>query len=207
VRTADQDQGPLSSALEALAAERASSCLLDAAGRFVAVNAAWDRFAHENGGGTGCLGARLVGTAYASHVDGAAPRAKLEEELARSLGGASFGVDSECNSPDTLRLLRTHHVPVRGTDDDAVVGVMLVHAVVHEAPMGAARPILPPDEARYRRGDGLVLMCSCCRRVHRAGSVGLWEFVPAYLESPPVPVTHGFCAPCFLQFGAGSDPR
>jgi hypothetical protein len=88
---------------------------------------------------------RLVGTAYVSHVDGAAPRAKLEEELARSLGGASFGIDCECNSPETLRLLRTHHVPVRGSDD-AVVGVMLVHAVVHEAPMGTARPILPPDE-------------------------------------------------------------
>jgi hypothetical protein len=196
----------LCSALEALAVEHASSCLLDASARFVAVNLAWDRFALLNGGGATCRGESLLGSAYPAHVEGEAPRARVEQELARSLAGESFSVDSECSSPEVLRLLRTQHVPVR-RDDDAVVGVLLVHTVVQEGPMRSARPLAPPDEALYRRADGLVLVCSCCRRVHRVGSVGRWDFVTAYVERPPVPVSHGFCEPCLLQFGAGSARR
>lgn len=205
MRKAQPTEDALCSALEALAIERASACLLDRRGRFVAVNRAWDRFAVENGGAETCRGERLLGSEYRAHVEGEAPRARVEDELARSLGGESFGVESECSSPHQLRLLRTQHVPVRD-GDDVVVGVLLVHTVVHEAPLESVRPLLPPDELLYRRRDGLVLMCSCCRRTHRVGSVGRWDYVPAYVTRPPAPVTHGFCEPCFLQFGAGS-PR
>lgn len=194
----------LGHALEALAVERASACLLDASARFVAVNRAWDRFAVENGGEATCRGEHLLGSEYPRHVDGEAPRAKVERELARALSGESFSVDSECSSPQVLRLLRTQHVPVRQPDEDRIVGVLLVHTIIHQGPMQAVRPLLQPDDAAYRRLDGLVLMCCNCRRVHRVGSVGRWDFVPAYLERPPVPVTHGFCEPCFLQFGAGA---
>jgi hypothetical protein len=200
VRAGDPAEEPLSTALDILGRERVSSCLLDLEGRILAVNDAWDRFARENGGEARCLGARLVGSAYASHVEGAAPRAQVEEALSRALGGKSFAVESECSSADRLRVLRTQHVPVRRADD-AVVGVLLVHATVHDAPMGEVRPLLPPDDASYRRDDGLVLMCSCCRRVQGRQAPERWDFVPAYLERPPHPVSHGFCEACFLQYG------
>lgn len=193
----------LCSALEALAVERASSCLLDASGRFLAVNRAWDRFADQNGGGAACRGDRLFGSAYAGHVKGDT-RVEVERALALSLRGERLAVETDCSAPAERRLLRTQHIPIRRSDE-RVVGVMLVHAIVHETAAAAAGPLLAPDEAIYRRVDGLVLMCCSCQRVHRVGSVGAWDFVPAYLERPPSTVSHGCCEPCAQQFGADRD--
>lgn len=204
MRTRHATEAALCSALEALAVERASACLLDVAGRFLAVNRAWDRFADENGGGAPCRGDRLFGTAYAAHVRGEAVRSEVERALARSLAGEPLAVEAECSSPSERRLLRTQHIPVR-RGDERVVGVMLVHATVRDGVLAGAAPHLAPEDAIYRRVDGLVLMCCSCRRVHRVGSVGGWDFVPAFLHRPPSTVSHGCCEPCAQQFGAARE--
>jgi hypothetical protein len=128
----------------------------------------------------------------------------VEGALARSLGGEPLAVEAECSSPSERRLLRTQHIPVR-RGDERVVGVMLVHATVRDGVLAGAGPVLAPEEAIYRRVDGLVLMCCCCHRVHRVGSVGGWDFVPAFLHRPPSVVSHGCCEPCAQQFGAARD--
>jgi len=192
---------PLSGALVALAAERSSACLLDDRLRFVAVNAAWEAFARANGGTATCLGLALAGTTYHQHVEGAAPRSKVERELARALMGRSVAVESECSTPDLLRLIRTHYLPVRDADPGPITGVLVVHTTLREAPFGAERPAAAPDEATYRAADGLISVCSCCRRVRRALAPPGWDFVPAYLASPPAGVSHVLCAACATQFG------
>jgi hypothetical protein len=192
---------PLFRARLTLAAERSPACLLDERMRVDGVNAAWDAFAVANGGAECCTGPAIVGSTYAKHVEGAGPRSLVERDLARALAGKVTSVDSECNTPDRLRRLRTHYLPVRSVEDGPVTGVLVVHSTVHEAPMEGARPATPPSEAAHRGGDGLIAMCSCCRRVLRPQAPGDWEYVPAYVARLPARVTHVVCTACTVLYG------
>ena len=190
----------LAAAFEALAAEAWPACLLDERLRIAGVNGAWNAFALANGG-EGCLGPALHGTAYLRHVEGVEPRTRVSLELARAMEGDRVSSDSECNTPDRVRLLRTNYVPVRATGAGAVCGVLVVHTTVVEFAAGATQPHGEPSEAAHRGGTGQVIMCSCCRRVRRALPPRTWEYVPAYLAEPPSQVSHGFCPTCAVQYG------
>lgn len=197
---------PLASARQALAGERASACLLDADLRIEAVNAAWEVFATSNAGDR-CLGASLRGTRYADHVDGPGLRAKVAADLARALRGEQVSIDSECNSQDRFRQLRTVYLPVRQGSHTEPVGLLVVHSVLREAAIGEAHDPHQAAEAGYRGAHGLMTMCSCCRRVRRVASSIEWHFVPAWVAHPPERLSHGFCATCVVQYGVGEvDP-
>lgn len=185
-----------------LAGEQDSACLLDAELRILEVNAAWNGFATANAGAK-CLDVALRGTRYVDHVEGAGLRAKVACDLALALRGETVSVDSECNSPDRFRHLRTLYLPIRAAEHPATVGLLVVHSVVRESPIAEVHAPQVPSELGYRGAHGIMTMCSCCRRVRRLEPADAWSFVPAWVAHPPARLSHGFCAACALQYGVG----
>ena len=51
-----------------------------------------------------------------------------------------------------------------------------------------------PTEALSRDLAGALAQCANCRRVHRVGDG--WHWIPAWVRTPPPPVSHGLCATC-----------
>jgi hypothetical protein len=54
----------------------------------------------------------------------------------------------------------------------------------------------PPLDANYRDSNGLITMCCHCRRVCQVTARSAWDWVPAFVQSPPANVSHGICTPC-----------
>lgn len=152
-------QDALAAARAVLALEVGSACLLDTDLRILEVNAAWNAFATANAGAR-CLDTALRGTRYVDHVDGAALRAKVAGDLALALRGETVNVDSECNSPDRFRHLRTHYLPVRAGNRPTPIGLLVVHSVIREAHIAELHDPHPPSEATFRGPHGLMTMCS-----------------------------------------------
>lgn len=188
----------LDDAREVLAEERCSGCLLDAAGRIVAVNGTWDGFAAANGGAPACLGVAVRGRDYRDFADGEAARALVDGLVGRALAGAAAFAEVECNSPGVHRLLRSQFIPVGG--GEGVVGVLVIHAVLREFAAGAVHPPAPADGAVHRHVDGLFRLCLSCLRAHRPGD-GTWDFVPEYVAQRPAPLRWVICPPCAMRPG------
>lgn len=196
--TAESDRGAI---VAALAAERHPACLLGEGGEILFVNAAWDRFARENGGAPACLGEHLVGKTYFNYVDGARPRAFYEGVWMRVLGGREIAVESECNSASTLRRLRTTFGPVQLGPHRAVT---VLHRVLRQREVGPLAPA-PADLARWAGPDGRLVACTSCRCLRRVDQQG-WDFVPAVIEAS-APATHVFCPDCASRLDAPGAVR
>jgi PAS domain S-box-containing protein len=93
--------------------------LVDSAGRIVAVNAAWRRFAEQNGGDVQdyYVGADYLGVCGAPSPDGAAEAPFVAEGLRRVLvGGGGFRCEYPCHSPNEMRWFEVAMAPVRLPD-------------------------------------------------------------------------------------------
>lgn len=181
--------------LEALEAEPWPAYVLDRSGQIVAVNAAWDRVAVET---NGPVAAAVLGTRWIDHIHGAELRAWYEDLFARVLQrGVGESHRCDCNTPERYRLFSSRFEPLRRRRSDEPAGVLVLASMLEEAPIGERYRIGTPDETRYRSSDGLVHQCSGCRRVRVAGaSPRVWEFVPEYVATPRLDVSHGLCALC-----------
>ncbi len=167
-----------------------TSYLLSQDLRIVRVNAAWARFAEANGGhdmlahwgrGAFVLDA-IAGELRAFYRD------LFEGVLAT---GERREHDYECSSDRVERLFRMVVFPV------AAPFLVITHSLrverAHDRPEAAA------DEAAYRR-DGIISMCSSCRRVQSLGAAERWNWVPSWVVSMPHDVSHGLCPPCAQVF-------
>jgi hypothetical protein len=183
-----------------LEAEPHSACLLGRGGVILFVNAAWDRFAVENGGAPGCLGERIIGKTYFNFIDGAAPRAFFEGAWLRVLAGRPVTLRSECSTGTVSRELSTRLLPITvGRDPGAAV----IHEVERIVPVEAPRECADP--ARWVGVGGCVEGCTACRRLRRADGSG-WDLVPALIEKPP-PAHWGFCPICASAYRSAREPR
>lgn len=158
--------------------------------RIVRVNAAWTRFAEANDGhdmlapwGRGsCILDAVSGPLRAHH------RELFEQVLAT---GQRREQDYECSSDRVERRFRMVVFPVAASVLVVTHSLRLERPLDHEA-AGA-------DEARYRR-DGIIRMCSNCRRVQARGVAERWDWVPTWVVSMPHDVSHGLCPPCAQVF-------
>lgn len=188
--------------LARLEAEPNSACVLGEGGEILAVNAAWDRFAAENGGAPGCIGATVIGKTYFNFIDGGPPRAYFEGAWLRVLAGRAVTVRSECSSAEVVRQLSSLFLPVRIA---GVPGAAVIHSVLRVDPVGT--PAEPLRLATYLRVDGRVLACTSCRRVQRADG-SAWDLHPGLIDAPP-PADFAFCPSCLeliASGGRGGDP-
>jgi PAS domain-containing protein len=192
---------PLAVRIRVVSAESVPACLVDADGTILFVNEAWERAAREEAGGAGCMTEALVGKSWFDQISGEAPHREHEIlfELALQRRGAGPGGHvvqvSENNSPSTARLIATHFEPIISPARE-ILGLVITHRIVRERPMAEVYAVVSRPESEYRREDGTIRQCSCCRRTLRADGSEEWEFVPDLLARPAGVTEYLFCPLC-----------
>ena len=166
--------------------------VLDEDLRLTYCNLAWDRFALENGG-ENVLRKGQIGRSVIDVVP-----ARLRPFYLRMYGrvlqsGEEADCVYECCSPETFR--RFHmHVKRRmlGNGRSAIV---VINSLVLEEPY--VSPDVPYDTAALRDENGLVTMCTHCRRTQLPHDLDTWVWAPELVRKMPIDVSHGLCSVCF----------
>ncbi len=164
--------------------------MLDEKLRIVYCNEAWDVFAAANGG----LGLERR-TLFGRQVMDAIPKA-LTLFFMKAFGRVlstkeSWGHNYECSSPTTYRSYRMMVYP-----NPEEPGLVVVNSLIVEQPHSLDGQERDADGAQYADEHGLIAMCCQCRRARRVREREVWDWVPAYVASPPGLVTHDICPTC-----------
>ena len=171
-----------------LDADPASIALVRRDGTIEWVNRAWLVFGQENGAD---MRAISVGTSYFAAVAGDA-RAWLVRAVEACIeGDRILEADYECSSRSQVRTFRMRLLPHHDT------GVLVEHSLRVARPR--VEPLVGADERCYRSAQGVIVMCSNCRRTLR-GDADVWDFVSQWTVEPPPRVSHGICRVCSSYF-------
>ena len=183
-----------SSLLQELATSVDSVCALSRDLRLVHTNDGWRRFARENGGGE-VLAHWSSGVSIVDAIPSPL-RAFYSEAFQHAFAtGERWEHDYECSSADVYRQYRMVVYPFEG------LFLVVVNALLIEAPH--TREPSSPDPSVYRV-DGVIGMCSHCRRVRNPNSQLRWDWVPDVVRAPPPNLSHGLCEPCAcFYYGPG----
>lgn len=155
-------------------------------------NPAWDCFAREQGGSSAAMAASVVGRDLLEFIPDELKSFYLELfSQARALGKPT-NHDYECSSPSVFRLYRLQIYPLR-----AGAGFVVQNSLRVERPHD--RTSFEPHDAVYKDTNGWIHACANCRRTQRASDSAIWDWVPAYVSSHALNITHGVCPMC-LEF-------
>ncbi len=153
-------------------------------------NAAWDRFARDNGGDPErwCV-ARPVLDAICGPLRGFYDRA-YHAVLADN---AVWSFDYECSSPAEHRVfhLTAYPLPSRA-------GVLVVNAIA--AVRAHDRVASTGDAEGYVDSDGVIGQCSHCRYVRHPGVLERWDWLPELVARPDPRTSHGLCVACLGHY-------
>lgn len=189
---------------QTLEAEPFPVYVVDPLGCLSWANQAWDVEAAK---AYGPLFRVIKGTPWLHHIAGHELRTWHEDLFYRVLTrGVGETHTCDCNTPDRFRLFAARFEPLATRHAPGAVHLLVATFKIADAPIGERYTIGPPDRQRYVGAEGLLLQCGGCRRVHVAGSVSprIWEFVPEYVSSPRIDVSHGLCELCReLFYGSG----
>jgi hypothetical protein len=155
-------------------------------------NAAWDKFALENGG-VHLVRKHQIGRNVMDVTP--PPLRPFYEKLFRAVLklGEEMHCVYECSSDRTFRRFHMHVMRKKTAGQGSRLAI--VNSPVSEV---ARRP----SEARYdlaalREENGLVTMCSHCRRTRLPGQEARWVWLPDLVREMPREVSHGICPVCF----------
>jgi len=169
--------------------------ILDSSFHIAYCNPAWNAFALQNGGKnlereivTGRPYLEVIPDSLLSFYESALTTVFRSQE--------TWEHNYECSSPEKFRLFHMRVLPLSGTHLLLENSRLMEH--IHDTKGNAA----PADDARYIAGNGLIAMCAHCRRTRVLDSQGQagWEWVPSYLISTPVPVSHYLCPTCLAYY-------
>src|SRR3954449_848759 len=167
---------------------------LDAELRITYWNAAWDRFARENGAPDfhqPTLGRSVL--EYMTEPDRACYARIFRRVLTQRQPWEHL---YEYPTPDLHRQFRVRVLPLMRETGLMVISSLEVDEVHQGVPWS-------PGEKRYRNGQGLILMCCGCRRTRRhAPGEESWEWVPNFIERMPSRISHGICPACRKHYYA-----
>lgn len=174
--------------IDALNSEAAVCFLLDERLRLTFCNPAWERFAIENGA-PHLIGERVLGTCVLDSIAG--ELADYYESLYRRALSTGEVQEQEfhCSSATLERLMtmRVHRLR------SAPALLTVCSKRMERAHSQLSSPAL---ETVYRNGDGVIVMCSNCRRTRRPSDPAMWDWVPDFVEHLPPMVSHGLCGLC-----------
>lgn len=150
--------------------------LLDADWRIARCNPAWDRFALSNRG-EAASSARVAGTFIMDVVP-----TDLQAFYLAAYGNVQrFRRDwwhiFECSSATFTRIFHMRILPCDAGS------LLTINTLISETPLETAPPKPVQD---YASSDGIVTMCSHCRRVQRLREPATWDWVPELLFSGEV---------------------
>jgi hypothetical protein len=183
---------------DVIEAELWPAYVLDAAGRIIDVNSAWDREARRAGGP---LASAVIGTMWLDHIAGEDVRVWHRELLDRLRApdrrGRGIAHICACNTPERFRLFTTRFQPLVRAGEGELAGVLVLTRLIEEAPVGERYIVEPFDERWLLEPDGVMVQCGGCRRVRVANSSpSVWVFVPELVARPRGNVSHGLCELC-----------
>lgn len=165
---------------------------LDPKLRLTYCNPAWDHFAAANGG-RGLLRPAPIGRSLLEFITGTVAEfyvSAFQDVLAH---GQAWEHEYECSSSSVFRKFTMRALPIRTGP-----GILVINSLCVERPHhGLAAH--PPDPL-YESPGGVILMCSHCRRTRRSAPREQWDWVPAYIDNPPVNASHGLCRLCLEYY-------
>ena len=180
----------LASVSEALEEESGSGCILSHELRIVKTNEGWRRFALANAG-TETLRDWPLG---APVLDAISPvlRPFYDRAFQKALAeDRRWEHDYECSSAERFRRFRMVAWPIGGEF------LAILHSLRFERPHDRLEH---PADLRVYAVDGVVSMCSHCRRVRNPDEVGRWDWIPGWLRIPPEEISHGLCPGCATYY-------
>jgi len=190
MRVDDEFQALLDDAsLERLDDERSPIFGIFADGRLALTNAAWDRFAAENGAPELPREWPLGRNVYEAIPGELEPFYREGWEWAGE-SGHPWSHSYECSSADVYRRYRMTTYPMGGSE-----GLLVVNSLVVDAPRpeGRGPGTSPRDE--YRQADGSTVQCSHCRRTMHVAT-GRWDLVPEWVQRWPDHARGTLCDVC-----------
>lgn len=185
--------------LDAIAREHATICGVWPDFTLALVNAAWWRFAYENGAPDDFRVRFGLGSSMVDAISGP-QRRYYEIALRRVLTtGRSWRHIYRCPSTTVDRTFHLEVIPVGHGR-----GLLLTHAPQVIAPRPDAGDDLGFEPARYVDAQGVVHQCGHCRRVRRADEPNRWDWVSAWIRVAPRRVSQGLCRLCLeLHYAEG----
>lgn len=168
--------------------------LLEASGAIAWVSAAWRAFGAANGAAPEAI---ATGVVYFDAIQGPLRRWFVDAAARCLASGEPFELDYECSSPTTERRFRMRMLPV--PEERALLVEHNLRLAAPHAP-GTANPF----EGAYRDANGILVMCSNCRRARRADR-SAWDWVPDWIAPIPPQVSHGLCVLCEQYYYRSSD--
>lgn len=160
--------------------------LLDSQRRIVRCNREWDRFALANRGGA-AISRKVIGTDIMSviplHLRDFYSTAYDNVQRYRRDWWHIF----ECSSPTQLR---TFHMRILHVDNG---GFLTINTLISSTDLEMPEPRAVSD---YADADGVVTMCSHCRRVRRGRDPRIRDWVPELLIASKLLVTFDLCQFC-----------
>lgn len=153
-------------------------------------NSGWTQFAERNGGEPTISERWSIGSQVLDAM--AVPiRGFFREKFERVLRERRLWEHLyECSSSSVERRMKMTVYPLGARE-----GLLAVHSLVQEQPNSQSGS--SPLEEIYLNQEQLIVQCCQCRRVQRAGAANVWDWVPAWVDSPPRNTSHGLCDPCF----------
>ena len=165
---------------------------LDSALTITYCNAAWERFALQNEAPELC-GPAPIGKCVLDYISGPARNfyASVYERVL--VTSKPWEHRYECSSAEVYREFRLLVIPIHK------YGSLFVRSSL-EVEHAHQRTSCGLSETAYRQSNGLIIMCSSCRRTRRSVSgTNIWDWVPAFLALPPADkrdITYGICPAC-----------
>jgi hypothetical protein len=154
------------------------------------LNAAYERFAVENGGER-ILTDWELGADVLSAVSGRIHDFYADAFRGVLAHGQPWEQTYHCHSPDRYRTYRMRVLPLQGGK-----GLLVVHSNVADLPYPEKASDASVDDARYQDENGLVKQCAHCRRVRRVAPPAGWEWVASFVAHAPSNATHTLCELC-----------
>jgi hypothetical protein len=167
--------------------------VVDSEFRITYCNPAWDEFALANGGEE-VVAARVLRTDLMRVIPESLCDFYREVFQRCRQRHLTFDIDYECSSATLYRLLHMNILPLKHSGELAVVNSVRVERI-----HGAERPALSLTDI-YFGADGMITVCCHCRRTQRQDASGVWDWVPAFLQTEKWEITHGMCPVCVSHF-------
>ncbi len=163
--------------------------------RLLYCNAAWDRFALENGGPT-VVRQHQIGVDIRSVIPEPLRSFYLDAFARVRTTGEPWDHDYECSSPERFRLFHMRVTPFAWQSQRRIL--IVVNSLVAEGPHPG--PGVDSNRAALHDEDGIVTMCCHCRRTRLPSGAREWIWVPSLVRDMPLNVSHGLCPPCFSTY-------
>lgn len=185
----------------ALDAEPGLVCVLDAAGVIVYLHERWDAVLPA-GTPPAARSNELLGSRWLDAMT-ADTLPYYERLVARVFAlpdsvGAGLVHISQCNTPDLVRLCTARFAPLFDGDSPPV-GATIVYGLETLGTVAEHYGMSPRPVEAFVDDRGIVVQCSCCRRLRNPDGQA-WEFVRAAVAEAPSKVSHGLCSTCIALY-------